>query len=294
MFEEQGPDACLCPRNIAAIRDARLKQLIRKHRVDRPAPACLPDDLREDWNDKEALKAGPRGCVLCKAGPRECPLLSAPVGHVDTPSGLHQAEPAAGHQAVPAAPQAASPPPVQAASPSIAGTDAGRPGHDAPIWVDVNPNTAYPGTLDVADVRLAGPPPAPGDLAAAPSGAADAAGSVEFLNLDDGRAGAGTDAGRPGHDAILDGMQALRFETATKDDMAALTTAMETGFDEMSKRLDDMEEKVQSLQHGWAVAAEGAAEDHEGEASGPVSAPSMDADGWRARYANKGEASEAQ
>ena len=103
MFEEQGPDACLCPRNIAAIRDARLKQLIRKHRVDRPAPACLPDDLREDWDDKEALKTGPRGCVLCKAGPRECPLLSAPVGHVDTPSGLHQAEPAAGHQAVPAA-----------------------------------------------------------------------------------------------------------------------------------------------------------------------------------------------
>ena len=103
MFEEQGPDACLCPRNIAAIRDARLKQLIRKHRVDRPAPAGLPDDLREDWDDKEALKTGPRGCVLCKAGPRECPLLSAPVGHVDTPSGLHQAEPAAGHQAVPAA-----------------------------------------------------------------------------------------------------------------------------------------------------------------------------------------------
>ena len=380
MIEEQGPDACLCPRNIAAIRDARLKQLIRKHRVDRPAPACLPDDLREDWNDKEALKAGPRGCVLCKAGPRECPLLSAPVGHVDTPSGLHQAEPAAGHQAVPAAraagagcqpaagagcqpvdPAPQAPPSLlktekpitNAVAPSGAadaagsveflklddgragaGTDAGRPGHDAPIWVDINPNTAYPGTLNGADVRLAGPPPAPGDLAAAPSGAADAAGSVEFLNLDDGRAGAGTDAGRPGHDApiwvdinpntaypgtlngadvrlaglppapgdlaaapsgaadaagsvdlldlddglagagtdagrpghdaILDGMQALRFETATKDDMAALTTAMETGFDEiwmrldamekrMSKRLDAMEERAQSFSDGWKM-----------------------------------------
>jgi len=222
--------------------------------------------------------------------------LSAPVGHVDTPSGLHQAEPAAGHQAVPAAPQAASPPPVQAASPSIAGTDAGRPGHDAPIWVDVNPNTAYPGTLDVADVRLAGPPPAPGDLAAAPSGAADAAGSVDLLDLDDGLAGAGTDAGRPGHDAILDGMQALRdemgalkaaltampppghdaildglqalrFNTATTDDMAAWTTELETGFDEMwtrldamekrmSKRFNDMEEKVQSFQDGWKLVPE--------------------------------------
>ena len=47
---------------------------------------------------------------------------------------------------------------------------------------------------------------------------------------------------------------------------------------------NDMEEKGQSLQHGWKVAAEGAAEDHEGEASGPVCAHSMDAEGWRARY----------
>jgi len=82
---------------------------------------------------------------------------------------------------------------------------------------------------------------------------------------------------------------------ATKYDMVALKTAMETGFDEMSKRLDNMEENVQSL--GCKVvpegAAEGAAEDHEGEASGPVCAHSMDADGWRARYAYQGEASEA-
>ena len=35
-----------------------------------------------------------------------------------------------------------------------------------------------------------------------------------------------------------------------------------------------MEEKVQSLQHGWKVAAE----DHEGEASGPMCAHNMDAE----------------
>ena len=88
---------------------------------------------------------------------------------------------------------------------------------------------------------------------------------------------------------ILDGMQELRDgmggleaalavmapAMATKDDIAALTTAME----KMFKRLDDMEEKVQSLQHGWKVVPEGAAEDHEGEASGPVCAHSMDAGG---------------
>ena len=279
MFEEQGPDACLCPRNIAAIRDARLKQLIRKHWVDRPAPAGLPDDLREDWNDKAALKAGPRVCA-----PK---VLSDPVGHIDTPSqsnepivlslppGLPEAEPAAGHQAVPAARAAGA-----GCQPAAgAGCQPVDPAPQAPpsLVKTEKPNTN----------------------AAAPSGAADAAGSVEFLNLDDGRAGAGTDAGRPGHDAILDGMQALRDgmgalkaaltamppAMATKDDMAALTTAMETGFDEMFKRLDDMEEKVQSLQHGWKVkvvpegAAEGPAEDHEGEASGPVCAHSMDAGG---------------
>ena len=67
---------------------------------------------------------------------------------------------------------------------------------------------------------------------------------------------------------ILDGMQELRDgmggleaalavmapAMATKDDIAALTTAME----KMFKRLDDMEEKVQSLQHGWKVVPEGA------------------------------------
>ena len=70
---------------------------------------------------------------------------------------------------------------------------------------------------------------------------------------------------------ILDGMQALRdgigaleAAMATKDDMAALTTAMETGFDEiwmrldtmekrMSKRLDAMEERAQSFSDGWKV-----------------------------------------
>ena len=240
MFEEQGPDACLCPRNIAEIRDARLKQLIRKHRVDRPAPAGLPDDLREDWDDKEALKAGPRGCVLCKAGPRECPLLSAPVGHIDTPSqsnepifvalppGLHQAEPAAGHQAVPVARAAG------AGCQPAAGAGC-QPVDPAPVAAGPRP----------APKAAPAPPPVLGRSAAAPSGAADAAGSVEFLNLDDGRAGAGTDAGRPGHDAILDGMQALRdgmgaleAAMATKYDMAALTPAMETGFDEMFQRLD--------------------------------------------------------
>ena len=95
--------------------------------------------------------------------------------------------------------------------------------------------------------------------------------------------------------ALRDGMGALEAALtamppamATKDDIAALTTAMETGFDEMHKRFNDMEEKVQSLQHGWKVAAEGAAEgaaeDHEGEASGPVCAHSMDEEGWRARF----------
>ena len=280
MFEEKGPDACLCPKNIAAIREARLKQLSRGFNRARPAPAGLPDDLREDWNDKAALKAGPRVCA-----PK---VLSDPVGHIDTPSqsnkpivlslppGLPEAEPAAGHQAVPAARAAG------AGCQPAAGAGC-QPVDPAPVAAGTRPDPKAPPSLF-------------GRSAAAPSGAADAAGSVEFLNLDDGRAGAGTDAGRPGHDAILDGMQALRDgmgaleaaltvmapTMATKDDMVALKTAMETGFDEMSKRLDDMEEKVQSLQHGWNVvpegAAEGAAEDHEGEASGPVCAHSMDAE----------------
>ena len=99
---------------------------------------------------------------------------------------------------------------------------------------------------------------------------------------------------RDGMGALEAALTAMAPTMATKDDMVALKTAMETGFDEMSKRLDDMEEKVQSLQHGWKVAAEGAVEDHEGEASGPVSAHSMDADSWRARYANEGETSEFQ
>ena len=76
----------------------------------------------------------------------------------------------------------------------------------------------------------------------------------------------------------------MALAMATKDDIAALTTAME----KMFKRLDDMEEKVQSL--GWKVvpegAAEGAAEDHEGEASGPVCAHSMVAGGATATDAS--------
>ena len=335
MSEEQGPDACLCPRNIAAIRDARLKQLIRKHRVDRPAPACLPDDLRAIWNDKEALKAEPaaghQAVPAARAAGAGCqpaavqaasPSQSNEPIVVALPPGLPQAEPAAGHQAAPAARAAGAgcQPAAGAGCQPVAGA---RPhpapvaADPAPIWIDINPDTAYPGTLDGADERLGGPRRAPakappaylrGDLAAAPSGAADAAESVDLLNLDDGPAGAGTDAGSTST-SILDGMQALRDgmgaleaaltvmapAMATKDDMVALKTAMETGFDEMSKRLDNMEEKVQSL--GCKVvpegAAEGAAEDHEGEASGPVCAHSMDADGWRARYAYQGEASEA-
>ena len=146
-FEEQSPDACLCPKNIAAIRDARLKQLIRKHWVDRPAPAGLPDDLREDWNDKAALKAGPRVCA-----PK---VLSDPVGHIDTPCqsnepivlslppGFPEAEPAAGHQAVPAARAAgagcqpaagAGCQPVASARPHPAPVAAGP--SPAPIWAE--------------------------------------------------------------------------------------------------------------------------------------------------------------
>ena len=127
--------------------------------------------------------------------------------------------------------------------------------------------------------------------------------ALEHNAQNDGAAGAGTDVGCSSTStSILDGMQALRDgmgaleaaltvmspTMATKDDMAALKTAMETGFDKMSKRLDDMEEKVQSLQHGWKMvpeeAVERAAEDHEGEARGPVCAHSMDEEGWRARY----------
>ena len=109
--------------------------------------------------------------------------------------------------------------------------------------------------------------------------------ALEHNAQNDGAAGAGTDAGRPGHrpaenpmTRILDGMQELRDgmgglkaaltvmapTMTTKDDMAALKTAMETGLDamskrldameeRMSKRLDAMEERVQSLQDGWKV-----------------------------------------
>ena len=54
---------------------------------------------------------------------------------------------------------------------------------------------------------------------------------------------------------------------ATRNDIGKLKTAMETGFDAMSKRLDAMEERmsksldameerVQSLQDGWNVVAD--------------------------------------
>ena len=202
---------------------------------------------------------------------------------------LHQAEPATGHQAVPAA---------RAAGASC------QPAAGAGCQ-PVDPAPQAPPSLVKTEKPITN--------AAAPSGAADAAGSVEFLNLDDGRAGAGTDAGRPGHrpaenpmTRILDGMQELRdgmggLEAALAVMAPAMATKvwrLETAMEKMFKRLDDMEEKVQSLQHGRKVvpegAAEGAAEDHEGEASGPVSAHSMDADSWRARYANEGETSEFQ
>ena len=204
------------------------------------------------------------------------------------PPGLPQAEPAAGHQAVPAARAAG------AGCQPAAGAGC-QPVDPAPVAAGPGPPPkAAPASLRHRDRRDGGDP------AAAPFWAAVAAESVDLLNLDDGAAGAGADAGRPGHrpaenpmTRILDGMQELRDgmggleaalavmapAMATKDDIAALTTAME----KMFKRLDDMEEKVQSLQHGWKVvpegAAEGAAEDHEGEASGPVCAHSMDAGG---------------
>ena len=97
---------------------------------------------------------------------------------------------------------------------------------------------------------------------------------------------------------ILDGMQELRdgmggLEAALALMAPAMATKvwrLETAMEKMFKRLDDMEEKVQSLQHGWKVvpegAAEGAAEDHEGEASGPVCAHSMDAGGATATDAS--------
>ena len=150
MFEEKGPDACLCPKNIAKIRDARLKQLSRGFNRARPAPAGLPDDLREDWNDKAALKAGPRVCA-----PK---VLSDPVGHIDTPyqsnepivlslpPGLPEPELAAGHQAVPAARAAgagcqpaagAGCQPVASARPHPAPVAAGP--SPAPIWARPHP-----------------------------------------------------------------------------------------------------------------------------------------------------------
>ena len=127
--------------------------------------------------------------------------------------------------------------------------------------------------------------------------------ALEHNAQNDGAAGAGTDAGRPGHrpaenpmTRILDGMQELRDGMGgLKAALAVMAPAMatkvwrlETAMEKMFKRLDDMEEKVQSLQHGWKMvpeeAVERAAEDHEGEARGPVCAHSMDEEGWRARY----------
>ena len=48
---------------------------------------------------------------------------------------------------------------------------------------------------------------------------------------------------RDGMGALEAALTAMAPTMATKDDMVALKTAMETGFDKMSKRLDDMEEK---------------------------------------------------
>ena len=329
MFEEQGPDACLCERNIALVREARVQQLLSRHWQDRPAPARLPNDLREIWNDKEALKARSNEPIVVASRAleqRPRPKSKMPgrvalgLGPLVTEEGytsgsshsrdtaerskeaavaqdaLHQAEPAAGHQAVPAARAAG------AGCQPAAGAGC-QPVDPAPVAAGPGPPPkAAPASLRHRDRRDGGDP------AAAPFWAAVAAESVvDLLNLDDAAAGAGTDAGRPGHrpaenpmTRILDGMQELRDgmggleaalavmapAMATKDDIAALTTAME----KMFKRLDDMEEKVQSLQHGWKVvpegAAEGAAEDHGGEASGPVCAHSMDAGGATATDAS--------
>ena len=136
MFEEQGPDACLCERNIALVREARVQQLLSRHWQDRLAPARLPDDLREIWNDKEALKARSNEPIVVASRAleqRPRPKSKMPgrvalgLGPLVTEEGytsgsshsrdtaerskeaavaqdaLHQAEPAAGHQAVPAA-----------------------------------------------------------------------------------------------------------------------------------------------------------------------------------------------
>ena len=326
MFEEQGPDACLCERNIALVREARVQQLLSRHWQDRPAPARLPDDLREIWNDKEALKARsnepivvasraleqrPRpkskmpGRVALGLGPlvTEEGYTSGSSDSRDTAErskeaavaqdALHQAEPAAGHQAVPAARAAG------AGCQPAAGAGC-QPVDPAPVAAGPGPPPkAAPASLRHRDRRDGGDP------AAAPFWAAVAAESVDLLNLDDAAAGAGTDAGRPGHrptenpmTRILDGMQELRdgmggLEAALAVMAPAMATKvwrLETAMEKMFKRLDDMEEKVQSLQHGWKVvpegAAEGAAEDHEGEASGPVCAHSMDAGGATATDAS--------
>jgi len=95
------------------------------------APDRLPDDLREDWNDKKALNAGPRACAP----------LSAPVGHIDTPSASNVpvvvalppglAGPAAEPKAAPAAPAAGAPAAAGAKAapdaPHAAPADAGPP-----------------------------------------------------------------------------------------------------------------------------------------------------------------------
>ena len=198
---------------------------------------------------------------------------------VALPPGLHHAEPAARHQAVPEGCFPHTCGAVRAGCQPAAGAGC-QPVDPAPVAAGPRPAPQAPPTVFG---RSAVAPGSVDLLNPAPSEAADAAGTDVGCSLTSTSIVDGMQALRDGMGALEAALTAMAPTMATKDDMVALKTAMETGFDKMSKRLDDMEEKVQSLQHGWKVvpegAAEGAAEDHGGEASGPVCAHSMDAGG---------------
>ena len=68
---------------------------------------------------------------------------------------------------------------------------------------------------------------------------------------------------------------------ATKDDMGKFKTAMETRFDAMSKRLDAIEESVQSLQDGWRVVVPD--EDDASGTGGPTTEWEVDWNDWHSR-----------
>ena len=294
-----------------------------------------PQKKRQDalHQDVEALKGfrdhlrdhGLRPPAETIKDPRGNLMSINSTGHIHHPSNLGGSARAAGAGCQPAAgagcqpvdpaPVAAGPRPDPKAAPASLRHRRRRDGGDpaaAPFWAAVAAESVD--LLNLSEAPGAGPATSPwADMKLLPGlEGSDRQAALEHNAQTDGAAGAGTDAGRPGHDAILDGLQALRFNTPTQDDMAALTNAMETGFDEildgmqelrdgmdgcrtalavrgaamatkddiaalttamekMFKRLDDMEEKVQSLQHGWKVvpeeaaegAAEGAVEDHE-------------------------------